>query len=274
MNSLLKLGVFLVGMAAVFGASFLTGTQAQTLIAPVEEHQEVAEARGFEASEKGYTLSLPDATSEPGDDLFVEFSLLGPDQQPVTEFTPIDGSDVHVVAVRRDLTGYQHITPEPSEDGTWWAALNLTPGPWRLFANFEPTGLGEDIQLGVDLDVAGDFKAVPLPPASTQAEVDGFTVTLTGEFNASEEKGLGIEVTRDGEPVTDLQTQPEYYVHAVAIRPSDFGYVHLHADQAIDPGPWLPIGGVAPSQDLYRLFVEFKQGGMTYAVPFTIEATP
>ena len=38
---------------------------------------------------------------------------------------------MHLIAVRRDLAGFQQITPGQGEGASWWAVLNLTPGPWH-----------------------------------------------------------------------------------------------------------------------------------------------
>ena len=41
-------------------------------------------------------------------------------------------------AVRRDLTGYQHLHPRMSRDGTWSAPLTVSqPGAYRAFADFQ-----------------------------------------------------------------------------------------------------------------------------------------
>ena len=110
---------------------------------------------GLSATADGYTMRLPDSTGTPGDDQFVELEITGPGGGPVPDYTETDGAPMHVIAVRRDLSGYQHIYPEQGEGASWWAVLNLTPGPWRLIAEFRPATLGRPVVLGADLTISG-----------------------------------------------------------------------------------------------------------------------
>lgn len=57
---------------------------------------------------------------------------------------------LHLIAVRRDCTGFQHVHPELAPDGTWSTDLDLPPGQWRLFADFKATG-AHALTLGADL---------------------------------------------------------------------------------------------------------------------------
>ena len=44
---------------------------------------------------------------------------------------------MHLIVVRRDLTGYQHLHPTMTPDGTWRVPLTLPdPGVWRAYADF------------------------------------------------------------------------------------------------------------------------------------------
>ena len=70
---------------------------------------------------------------------------------------------LHLVVVRRDLSGYQHVHPTLSDDGTWSIDLTCSPGTTRVFADFTPRE-GPALVLGTDLAVAGDYTpAAPTP---------------------------------------------------------------------------------------------------------------
>ena len=87
---------------------------------------------------------------------------------------------VHLFAVRRDLTGFQHVMPAPGEQTSWWALLNLTPGPWRVIVELQPQALNRPIMLGVDLTVRGDYRPEPLPPPADTVSIDGLQARMSG----------------------------------------------------------------------------------------------
>ena len=51
----------------------------------------------------------------------------------VTQFAVKHDKRMHVVVVRSDLTGYQHLHPTLGPDGVWSVPLTLNaPGTWRV----------------------------------------------------------------------------------------------------------------------------------------------
>ena len=87
------------------------------------------------------------------------FTVTGPDGHPVTAYDEQHERDLHLIVVRRDLTGFQHVHPELDQStGEWSTSVDLTPGAWRVLADFRPTG-GEPLVLGTDLLVAGAVRA-------------------------------------------------------------------------------------------------------------------
>ncbi|WP_324273413.1 hypothetical protein [Blastococcus brunescens] len=230
MNTPLKLAGFGVGLVAAFGAALGVGNA----VGPIGSTAEAADGHemggedvgsrsaaghdaathdaappdlpgGLMVSERGYTLDLVDPELPAGDATPVAFRILGPDGEAVTGYDVEHDVDLHLIAVRRDVTGYQHVHPELGPDGTWRAPLDLDPGSWRLFADFTPTGLGENLTLGADLAVPGEYAPAPLPSETRTAEVDGHTVVLTGSLAPGRESELTLSVSQDGRPVTDLQ---------------------------------------------------------------------
>jgi hypothetical protein len=179
--------------------------------------------------------------------------------------------------VRRDLTGYQHVHPQLAADGTWSIPLDLTAGTWRLFADFDPAGDGAALVLGADVAVAGDQVPQPLPEPSTTAEVDGYTITLDGQLVPGQESQLTLSVSRNGQPVTDLQPYLAAYGHLVALRDGDLAYLHVHpagqpGDGTTAPGPDITFYATAPSAGDYRLFLDFQHGDVVRTAEFTVSA--
>jgi hypothetical protein len=271
-----KLAVFLIALAAIFGVAYLTGTQSAALLAapPGSAHDDPHPATfsGLSATADGYTMRLPDSTGRPGNDQFVEFQITGAGGGPVPDYTETDGAPMHVVAVRRDLSGYQHVYPEQGEGPSWWAVLNLTPGPWRLIAEFRPAALGRTVVLGADLTISGDYRPQPLPEVSDRDRVDGYVATLSQPLTTSSSTATVISVTDKGRPVTDLTAAHGSLGHGVIIRPADLGYWHLHADPVHESyrGPDISFTGGVPQRGTYRMFAEFTRGQDTHVAEYTV----
>ncbi|MGY1744986.1 hypothetical protein [Blastococcus sp. SYSU D00695] len=230
---------------------------------------------GLSVSEAGYTLDVP-RTLPAGPATPLAFRVLGPDGAPVTAFDVVHEEDLHLVAVRRDLSGYQHVHPTPSPDGTWTVPLDLTPGSWRLVADTTPSALGAGLTLGADVSVPGDLAPAELPPPAATAEVDGYTVVLTGTLTDGAETELTLSVSRDGVPVTDLQPYLGAYGHLVVLRSGDLAYLHVHPADPADgaapaPGPHVAFVTTAPSAGTYRLFLDFRHGDVVRTAEFTVE---
>ena len=196
------------------------------------------------------------------------FTVVGPDGAPVTAYDVEHEKQLHLIVVRRDFAGFQHVHPVLDEaTGEWATDVTLEPGAWRVFADFVPTG-GEGLTLGADLTVPG---AVPAPePVQEQVvdEVDGYTVEVDGHLHAGEDATLTFEVSRDGAPVTDLEDYLGAAGHLVALRDGDLAYLHVHPG---DDG--LEFVAEVPSPGAYHLFLDFQHDGVVRTAELVLEAS-
>lgn len=232
---------------------------------------------GLMVSTDGYTFALAESALPAGPATPLSFQIIGPDGEPVTAYEETHDEELHLIAVRRDMSGFQHVHPTRDAAGTWSIPLALTPGQWRLFADFAVPGLDEGLTLGADLAVAGGYDPLPLPAPSPTYEVDGYTVTLDGELRPGEGTMLTLSISKDGQPVTDLEPYLAAYGHLVALRSGDLAYLHVHPDgepgDGVTPsGPDVAFHVTAPSAGAYRLFLDFKHDGVVRTAEFTVNA--
>lgn len=231
---------------------------------------------GLTATDGGYTF-LPEATSLPsGKNVGVTFRIMGPDGRPVTKYETTHDKDLHLIAARRDMAGFQHVHPTLEASGVWHTHLDLSPGPWRLFADFKPVG-ADDLTLGTDVSVTGDYHPQPLPAPSKTTTVDDYTVTLTGDLSAGSSSKLTLSVSRGGVPVSDLQPYLAAYGHLVVLRSNDLAYLHVHpegtpGDGVTKPGPDVIFYATTPSTGTYRMFLDFQHNGVVRTAEFTATA--
>ncbi|MEV0246352.1 hypothetical protein AB0H76_07190 [Nocardia sp. NPDC050712] len=232
---------------------------------------------GLQITQDGYTLELAQPITRPGAIDF-RFRILGPDGNPVTEYTPLHDRDLHLIVVRRELTGFWHVHPELTADGTWVVRLDLPDaGAYRVFTDIAPRALGKTLTLGADLAVTGDYQPRPTPGTARVATVDGYEVTLDGDLVPGAGELLTLTVRKDGRPVTDLQPYLAAYGHLVVIRAGDLAYIHVHpngapGDGVTAPGPAITFHTAVPGTGTYRLFLDFQHGDVVRTAAFTLPA--
>ncbi len=292
MNVLLKLGLFVTALVAVFGAAAALGNGVDQVVTAKPESMEHGEEStgsmsaepmdhtpgGLQVAENGYRFVLDATAREADPQAKVSFKILGPNGKALTTYATLHDKDLHLIVAKRDLSGFQHVHPTLDADGTWIAEVALTPGQWRAFADFDPAGKDPQLTLGADLSVAGDFETTPLPKPSRTYEVDGYTVTLTGDVEAGTQSKLTLTIAKDGEPVTDLEPYLAAYGHLVALRVGDLAYLHVHpdgepGDGKTKPGPKVTFFAQVPSAGSYRLYLDFKHGGTVRTAEFTVEVS-
>ncbi|WP_442790013.1 hypothetical protein [Nocardia sp. CDC160] len=232
----------------------------------------------MQITQDGYTLELAENVVAAGEIEF-RFRILGPDGHAVTDFDAIHDKELHLIVVRRELTGFWHVHPERAADGTWSVTLNLPEaGAYRAFTDINPTALGQTITLGADFAIAGEYQPQAAPAPERTVTVDGYEVTLDGDLVPGEGRLLTLTVRKDGEPVTDLQPYLAAYGHLVILRAGDLAYVHVHpngapGDGVTAPGPEITFHTAIPGRGTYRLFLDFKHGDRVRTAAFTLPTT-
>ncbi len=271
-----KVTAFLVGLAAVFAVSVWIGNAVGPQEATMTAAQELP--GGLQSTQEGYTLALGSSIPPAGPDVPLQFRILSPSGVPVKRYVETHEKLLHLIVVRNDLAVFQHVHPTLDANGTWTAPLNLTrAGDYRVFADFMPSG-GPALTLGANLHVAGRYDPQPLPPPSATAEVDGFTVKLSGTPKSNEASMLTLSVSRNGKPVEDLQPYLGAYGHLVAVRASDLAYLHVHpmggpGDGTTASGPDIVFHTTFPSRGAYRLFLDFQHGDVVRTAAFTVDVS-
>ncbi|MEO5664262.1 MAG: hypothetical protein ABIR39_13345 [Nocardioides sp.] len=281
MNTPTRLAIFALGLTVAFGAAWGVGTaMSPVLDEPVASHDMGASETshgeaahlpgGLVVSQDGYALALEETTFRPGTRPLA-FTITGPDGHPVTDYDVEHEKQLHLIAVRRDGSGFQHVHPVLDADGTWRIELDLVPGAWRVFADFTPAG-GEGLTLGADVTVPGRMTTTR-PAPTTIAEVEGgYTVTLTGDLAAGSSSDLTVSVERDGVPVTDLEPYLGAFGHLVALRAGDLAYLHVHPEDS-DPGPDVPFVAEVPSAGDFHLYFDFQHDGVVRTAEFFVTAS-
>lgn len=301
MNTVVRLGAYAGGLAVAFAAAFAVGAAAEPISSkPRTSHaadkNEVPMAGmtdgtsthgghtarpanltlpGLTVSQDGYTLVPAVTTFGVGPAVSFRFTVTGPDGEPVTAYTPTHTKELHLIVVRRDMAGFQHVHPTRGTDGTWNVPLNLpSAGTYRVFADFTPADRQGGLTLGADVAVAGDYQPRGLPEPTATAAVDGYRVAIGGTPAAGRESELTFTVSKEGRKVTDLQSYLGAFGHLVSLRAGDLAYLHTHPAQEAGSGdrggPVVRFATTFPTTGSYRLFLDFQAGGTVRTAEFTV----
>ena len=214
---------------------------------------------GLATSQAGYRIAPAATTAPAGPRTPYEFTIVGPDGEPLTEYAVEHERRMHLIVVRRDFAGFQHVHPELAADGTWSVAIDTRlPGTYRVLADFT-TADEESLTLGTDLSVPGRVDPKPLPMPEPAADAgNGYEVTLASA------------VSRDGMPIERVQPYLGADGHLVVLREGDLAFLHAHPQG--EPGGAGPVAFDVdyPSAGAYRLFLQFRHDGAVHTAAFTV----
>ena len=286
-----RLAAFAGALGLVFGAAALVGASVDPLRDSDEPHghetersaghgvahelssarsDSVEQAPGLAIAQGGYRLE-PEATALPrGRDAELAFRIVGPGGAAVTDFEVEHERRMHLIVVRRDLTGFQHLHPTMDAGGRWGVRLRLPEaGVYRAYADFRAGG--RSLTLATDLVVRGPFMPRALPASAPTDTTAGYTAGLVaGRLGAGADAELAYDIRRDGAPVDDLEPYLGADGHLVALREGDLAFLHVHPEESSTPGR-IRFGASLPSAGNYRLFLQFTHDGAVRTVAHTVE---
>jgi hypothetical protein len=280
MTTASRLAVFAAAVAVLTGGAAAAGKTLQP-DAPggraTSEHGGTMDAsmlvRGLSVDQNGLRLVVDDPAFRRNQPQDLRFRILDDARgEPVRDFDLEHTKRMHLIVVRRDLTGFQHLHPRMQPDGTWTMPLRLTQaGSYRVFADFshddQPTTLASDLRV----DGSADLRALPVPETVAQSD-RGDTVHLDATPTAGEEAGLRFTVTRHGAPV-ELQPYLGADGHLIALRDGDLAFLHVHPTAADQPNE-IHLETTFTTPGRYRLFLQFREAGRLHTAAFTLRVQP
>ena len=296
MSGVALIGAFAALLAVVFAAAALAGGKVSPEVDEPERHlgsegdetmtthgldQSASEHGGHEAAtgaslpglavaQDGYRLVPGQETLLSGRPQELEFTIQTEDGSTVQQFDVEHDRRMHLIVVRRDFQGFQHLHPRQLEGGSWSVSIaGLEPGVYRVFADFS-TG-GKSLTLATDQFVSGQFDPQPIGPVARTADAgEGYEVDIrTFRASGGETVPIEFEVTRNGEPVDGVEPYLGADGHLVALRQGDQAFLHTHPEgKPGGPGP-IRFQVSYPTAGKYRLYLQFKHGGEVRTAEFT-----
>ncbi len=236
-----------------------------------------AAASGLALDSGGYRLGQVSAPTSVGAEGEIAFTVFDQNGEAVTDFEISHEQELHLVVVRADDSHFEHVHPERDANGEW--TLPWTPdaaGTYRVYADIVPAKTGEPLTLSSTVQVAGDYQPESFDETVTTVNVDGYEVSLDGELTAGEGSPATITVTRDGQPVTELEPYMGAFGHLTGLRQGDLAYLHVHPhgdepQPGDEGGPAIEFEITAPTEGRYLLYLDFKVDGQVHTAGFVVD---
>lgn len=295
----MRVALFLLALAALFGAAVAAGDaigpepsaerpaphagaaqghdEDEDASPAAAEHGEghgAPPVRGLATAEDGLRLVVATPELAPGRAQTLRFRIRDAHDRPLRSFDVGHERRMHVIVVRRDLTGFQHLHPQMAADGTWSVPLRIgTAGSYRLYADFSHDGEARTLAGDLRVDGAADLQPLPAPASHTVSD-GGDAVRLDGgRPHAGEETTLRFAVTREDRPVA-LAPYLGAGGHLVALREGDLAFLHVHPVGGRMADGRVAFAATFPSAGRHRLFLQYRVGAQVRTAAFTLEVAP
>ena len=228
--------------------------------------------RGLAVAENGLRLVVDDPELRRGRTEQLRFRIVDERGATVRDFDVEHTKRMHLIVARRDLTGFQHLHPEPGRRRHLDRRRSARRG--RLLPRCSPTSPATDepYTLAADLRVDGDADLRPLPaPAATAVERRRLRRAPGRRARAPGQRGRPALRDHQGRP---RRSHTEPYLgaggHLVALREGDLAFLHVHPTSTATTAD-VAFAATFPTAGRYRLFLQFKHEGRVQTVAFTQE---
>jgi hypothetical protein len=225
--------------------------------------------RGLAVADDGLALRLGETSLRRNAPTTLSFRVDDGNGRPVRDFQVEHEKRMHMIVVRRDGKGFQHLHPTMDANGTWSTQLTLPEaGAYRVFADFKRGDRAHTLAADLVVDGTADYEPLPAP-ATTATTADGYEVRLDEQpVRAGREADLRFTVTRDGKTV---RTEPYLGAggHLVALREGDLAYLHVHPGEGEQRDTAVPFMTEFTTAGTYRLYLQFKHAGRIHTAEFT-----
>lgn len=222
----------------------------------------------------------------------ITFKIKDENEETLKNFEIVHEKILHVIIVRKDLQGFQHIHPDlNSSTGEFTVDVSFDkPGPYVMYADFTPATFEENAQkmpsyASHDISVGNineyNAETVSLSTSNTITSGD-YESTYT--IDPPTEKGLRyiLSIKKEGQDVKDLQPYLGAMGHSVLLNAQTMEYIHTHAGEmnerasAIDVqkmsrGPNLFFSTMPLEKGIYKAFTQFQHNNKVITSEYVFE---
>ncbi len=208
---------------------------------------------------------------------------------PLTDLTLSHEEWIHLVMMRDDLTGFQHLHPQPTgTPGELDVEVTFpAPGLYTLNSEFRRRGSLRDVVFRQVVDVEGNPEPVRLADDRAAKNIDGVRVALRGTPVVGEPSELEFVFSdaETGEPMANLKPYLAAAGHIIVASQGLYTIDHTHGEAedssgamlwplpATSLGPTINFHYRFPSPGLYKIWGQFQTAdGRVITADFVVRA--
>ncbi|QJD82758.1 hypothetical protein [Cohnella herbarum] len=211
-----------------------------------------------------------------GENTLITVQIQDTDGKAIEDFDINHEKKLHLIAVSKDLSYFDHIHPEYKGNGQFEITTAFpSGGDYKLFADYIPTG-GSATTKSEWIKVEGRAaEQVPIEPSDEHSViVDGVEISLVNNHpEAGKEMMLNFKLSdaKSKEPITDLEPYLGAVGHVVILSEDTEQYLHVHPMEEKAKGPDAKFMTTFPNTGVYKIWGQFQRNGKTFISPFVVE---
>jgi hypothetical protein len=193
---------------------------------------------------------------------------------------------LHLTIVSSNLAYFDHVHPVQQSDGSLQLKYHFPQaGNYLLFAEYTPIGQRNQVfRFPVVVDAAVDppDAILSVSPATaktlaTNPEMTAELVTQPRTLTAGTHSMLLFHLSRQGQPVTDLEPYMGTLGHCAIISEDTGTFLHCHPEQLFPPtgdargGPSIAFHAMFPKPGKYKVWGQFKRNGKVEIADFVVD---
>jgi len=280
MKSQLIAGIIVIVIVGI-GGYFFVSRQTNT---PQGMHGADTNGKPAAQSHRSYNLEVTSNTSNitPKQAITFSYKIKNDKGEVLKNYEITHEKIMHFIAVRKDLSNFQHLHPEFNQSTGEFTVMVTFPGdgPYRLFPDFtpgeeNPQKLPVTVYHDVEVGNSSKYYAQSVVPDTEQTKTYGdykIAITFPKDAKKQQEITYSLNITKDGKLVTNLENYLGALGHSVILKEGSLDFIHTHALEATSgehsmqqeitsTGPKISFTTSFPESGVYKIFTQFQQEG-------------